>query len=90
MMTTHVERTYKSLWHLAIASIGFYELRNHKTLLSKVLACGLIAFHADAAICDAIGIPTTPQRFIKGILNANLDSDKRNTRRVGTLSGAVR
>ena len=69
-MTTHVERTYKSLWHLAIASIGFYELRNHKTLLSKVLACGLIAFHADAAICDAIDIPTTPQRFIKGILNA--------------------
>lgn len=60
-----VERAYKSLWHLLIAGVGVYELRNHKTKLSKVLACGLIAFHADAAVCDAMGIPTTPQRLLR-------------------------
>ena len=59
-----IERVYKSAWHLLIAAVGVYELRNHKTKLSKVLACGLIAFHADAAICDALNIPTTPQRLI--------------------------
>jgi len=62
------ERAYKALWHLAIAGVGLYELRNHRTALSKILACGLIAFHADAAVCDAIDIPTTPQRFIRRIL----------------------
>ena len=59
------ERVYKSLWHLLIAGVGVYELRNHKTKLSKVLACGLIAFHADAAVCDALNIPTTPQRILR-------------------------
>jgi hypothetical protein len=33
-------------------------------LVVGLLACGLIAFHADAAICDALNIPTTPQRLI--------------------------
>ena len=60
----HIERAYKSAWHLLIAAVGVYELRNHKTKLSKVLACGLIAFHADAAVCDLLDIPTTPQRLI--------------------------
>ena len=59
------EKIYKSLWHAAIALVGVYELRNHKTRLSKVLACGLIAFHADAAVCDMLGIPTTPQRWLE-------------------------
>ncbi len=59
-----IERVYKAAWHLLIAAVGVYELRNHKTRLSKVLACGLIAFHADAAICDALNVPTTPQRLI--------------------------
>ena len=63
-MTIPIERIYKSAWHLLIATVGVYELRNHKTKLSKVLACGLIAFHADAAICDALNVPTTPQRLI--------------------------
>jgi len=63
-MSMPIERVYKSAWHLLIAAVGVYELRNHKTKLSKVLACGLIAFHADAAICDALNIPTTPQRLI--------------------------
>jgi hypothetical protein len=62
--TEHIERAYKSGWHLLIAAVGVYELRNHKTRLSKVLACGLIAFHVDAAVCDALGIPTTPQRML--------------------------
>jgi hypothetical protein len=30
-----------------------------------VLACGLIAFHADAAIFDALDKPTTPQRLLQ-------------------------
>ena len=64
MELEHIERAYKSAWHLLIAAVGVYELRNHKTKLSKVLACGLITFHADAAICDALDIPTTPQRLI--------------------------
>jgi hypothetical protein len=59
------ERAYKSAWHLLIAGVGVYELRNHKTKLSKVLALGLIAFHTDAALCDALGIPTTPQRMLR-------------------------
>lgn len=46
------ERVYKSLWHVLIAGIGVYELRNHKTKLSKVLAVGLIAFHVDGALAD--------------------------------------
>ena len=59
------ERVYKSLWHLLIAGVGIYELRNHKTKLSKVLACGLIAFHADAAVNDLLGQPTTPQKLLR-------------------------
>jgi len=38
------ERAIKSLWHVMIATVGVYELRNHKTKVSKFLACGLIAF----------------------------------------------
>jgi len=58
------ERAIKSLWHVMIATVGVYELRNHKTKFSKFLACGLIAFHADAAICDALDKPTTFQRIL--------------------------
>ena len=64
MNASNIERAYKSAWHLLIAAVGVYELRNHKTKLSKMLACGLIAFHADAAICDALDRPTTLQRII--------------------------
>lgn len=48
------ERIYKSAWHALIAVMGVYELRNHKTRMSKILACGLIAFHVDAMISDAL------------------------------------
>ena len=59
------ERALKSSWHLLIALVGVDELRNHKTGFSKALACGLIAFHADAAICDALDQPTTLQRLLR-------------------------
>lgn len=68
MKPEDAEKLYKSLWHLLIAGVGVYELRNHKTKLSKVLAVGLIAFHADAAVCDLLGKPTTPQRLLRRIL----------------------
>jgi hypothetical protein len=58
------EKVLKSAWHAMIALVGVYELRNHKTRASKVLACGLIAFHADAAINDILGKPTALQRLL--------------------------
>jgi hypothetical protein len=64
-----VEKLYKSTWHLLIAAVGFYELSNHKTKLSKALACGLIAFHLDACIADALGTLTTPQKLLKKVFN---------------------
>lgn len=68
------ERAVKSLWHVMIATVGVYELRNHKTKVSKVLACGLIAFHADAAICDALDTPTLFQRILYGVSDILGDS----------------
>ena len=59
------ERVYKSAWHMLIAAVGFYELRNHRTTLSKVLSLGLIAFHTDAAICDWCDRPTIAQRLLR-------------------------
>jgi hypothetical protein len=61
------EKFYKSAWHLLIALVGAYELRESKTKFSKVLSVGLIAFHADAAICDALGKPTLAQRFFRSL-----------------------
>jgi len=61
------ERIYKSLWHVMIAAVGVYELRTHKTKISKVLACGLIAFHVDAAIADALDEPPLTRRFLEYI-----------------------
>jgi len=58
----------KALWHAMIAVAGAYELRNHKTTASKVLACGLIAFHVDAAFADFWDKPTTLQRILGRIL----------------------
>jgi hypothetical protein len=69
MKPVYVEKFYKAGWHAAIAGVGVYELRNHKTTLSKILACGLILFHADAAICDYLNIATTPQRCLKKLLD---------------------
>ena len=70
MKFAHVEKLYKAGWHAAIACVGIYELRNHRTRLSKVLAIGLIIFHGDAAVCDLLEIPTTPQRFLRKVLTS--------------------
>jgi len=59
------ERVYKSLWHLMIATVGIYELRNHKTKVSKVLACGLIAFHIDGAVADIMDTPPLARRILQ-------------------------
>ena len=58
------ERVYKSLWHVLLVGVGLYELRTHKSKLSKVLAIGLIAFHVDAAISDALDKPTLSRRIL--------------------------
>jgi hypothetical protein len=64
-----IERFYKSSWHLAIGIVGLYEFRTKRqTRLSKILALGLIAFHLDAAVCDALDIPTTPQRLFRNLV----------------------
>jgi hypothetical protein len=65
MSADHIERCYKSAYHLAIALVGVYELKHQKTKLAKALSIGLIAFHADAAVCDALNVPTTPQRLLR-------------------------
>ena len=61
------ERIYKAAWHAAIAAVGLYELSQSKSTFKKILSLGLIAFHADAAICDAIDCPTTPQRILQRV-----------------------
>ncbi len=71
------ERLYKSLWHLLIAGVGIYELRNHKTKTSKFLACGLIAFHIDAAISDALDTPTLARRILDFVRPDDDDSESR-------------
>jgi len=63
------EKFIKAAWHCLIALVGCYELRNHRTKASKVLACGLIAFHADATIADYLGRPTTLQRILRRVTN---------------------
>jgi len=64
------ERIYKSLWHVLIAGVGVYELRNHKTKLSKVLAVGLIAFHVDGAIADITDTKPLSRRVLESIVGA--------------------
>lgn len=69
MKPEQIEKLYKSVWHAMIAGVGVYEYRVHRTLFSKVLSVCLIAFHVDAAIADWHGGDTTPQRFIKNLLD---------------------
>src|SRR5271169_2321571 len=61
------ERVYKSLWHVLIAAVGVYEFRHHKSLASKVLSAGLIAFHVDAAIADALDVPPLSRRILETV-----------------------
>ena len=58
------ERTYMSLWHLGLLGIGIYEYKTHKSWLGKVLAGGMILFHADAAIGDALDTPKCLSRYL--------------------------
>jgi len=58
------ERALKAAWHAAIATVGAYEYRIGRSLLSKTLSIGLILFHLDAAYWDAVGKPTTLQRLL--------------------------
>lgn len=64
-----IEKFYKSGWHAMIAGVGIYEYRVHRTWLSKFLSVCLIMFHTDAAICDYMDISTTPQRWLKKVLD---------------------
>ncbi len=73
------ERIYKSLWHVLIAGVGVYELRNHKTKLSKVLACGLIAFHVDGAIADITDSKPLSRRVLEYVAGAP-DEESTDTR----------
>ena len=73
MNAEQLEKVYKTCWHAMIAGVGVYEYRVHKTLLSKFLSVCLIMFHADAAVCDYLDIPTTPQRFIKKVLDKHVE-----------------
>lgn len=61
------ERVYKSLWHVALMCVGIYEYRNHKTKVAKVLAAGMIAFHADAAVADALDQKPLSRRILEGV-----------------------
>jgi hypothetical protein len=61
------ERVYKSLWHVLIAGVGIYEWRHNKTKVAKVLSAGLIAFHVDAAIADALDVPPLSRRILNTV-----------------------
>lgn len=77
------ERVYKSLWHLFGVAVGVYEFRNHKTTMAKVLAAGLIAFHADAAISDALDIPPLSRRILDCVRPDDQSSNTRRTKSKG-------
>lgn len=64
MVTSAEEKVLKSLWHMLIAGVGCFELYTSRTKASKVLSVGLIAFHIDAGVCDALDVPTTLQRLL--------------------------
>jgi hypothetical protein len=53
-----------SLWHLGLMLIGVFEFKTHKTKLAKTLAVGMILFHADAAIGDALDTPKCLSRYL--------------------------
>lgn len=74
-MIINNERILKSLWHMGLCLVGLYELRNHKTAVSKVLAVGLIGFHADATLCDWLDKPTMLQRLLMNLRRLRSDNE---------------
>lgn len=83
------ERIYKSLWHVMIAGVGIYELRHHKSTISKVLATGLIAFHVDAAIADALDVPPLARRILDSVRPEVKHEKPANNRRAKSQSKKV-
>jgi hypothetical protein len=83
------ERVYKSLWHVMIAGVGIYELRHHKSTVSKVLATGLIAFHVDAAIADALDLPPLSRRILDLVRPEPKNEKRPNNRRAKSQSKKV-
>jgi hypothetical protein len=60
------ERIYMSLWHVGLAMLGWYEFRRTQhTTIGKVLALGMVAFHVDAAIADAVDVPCLTRRILE-------------------------
>lgn len=72
------ERIYKSIWHLLIAGVGVFEYKSHKSRLSKFLSAGLIAFHVDAAIADALDTPSLSRRILDRVIPNETTTPKRN------------
>jgi hypothetical protein len=65
MTNEQIERGYKAAWHGLIGLTGLWETQRSRTLLGKILAWGIVAFHLDAMLADAMGVDTTPQRLLK-------------------------
>lgn len=65
MKTSTEEKVLKATWHFLIAAVSMFELQHSRTVLAKALSVGLIAFHLDAAINDALDEPTTVQRLLR-------------------------
>jgi hypothetical protein len=62
------ERVYKSLWHGALFVIGIYEFRTHRTRLAKLLAAGMILFHLDAMVTDALNCKPVSRQILEKIV----------------------
>jgi len=60
------ERVYMSLWHCGLAVLGLYEYhRTHRSKLGKIMALGMVAFHVDAAVSDALDTPCLSRRILE-------------------------
>lgn len=76
-MASHpAERTYMSLWHLALMTIGVYEFSTHKNRVAKFLACGMILFHADATIADALDRKSLSRILLEKAIGTEFDGYK--------------
>jgi hypothetical protein len=59
---------YKAGWHLMLCVIGIYEFRTHRTRLAKVLAAGMILFHIDAFVTDALNTKPISRQILEKIV----------------------
>jgi hypothetical protein len=72
------ERAYKSVWHLAMFSVGIYELKYRKSALGKVLGAGMALFHLDACIADAMDVPPLSRSLLEKVLDKYGERKSRN------------